>query len=174
MDSYDRIIDKILELEGGFVDHPNDRGGPTNYGITQRTLSDWRGHPVSVEDVRELTEDEARMIYLARYIIEPGFHAIVDPGLRALVIDCGVNHGPDRASRWLQRAAFVNADGIVGPITLHAVNTSEPCVLYHRVLATRASFYGQIIDNDSSQGDFAAGWMNRLAEWIRLGGHLCR
>ena len=58
--SLDAMIDRLLEREGGFVNHPADRGGATNWGVTQGTLAAWRGYPVSVADVHALTRDEAR------------------------------------------------------------------------------------------------------------------
>jgi lysozyme family protein len=33
----DQIIEGILGKEGGYVDHPSDKGGPTRWGITQTT-----------------------------------------------------------------------------------------------------------------------------------------
>jgi|GEM_PF-4548155 len=48
------LIDRLIDREGGFVDHPADRGGPTKYGITLRTLSKWRGYPCSREDVEAM------------------------------------------------------------------------------------------------------------------------
>jgi len=161
------IIDQIIRREGGFVNHPADRGGPTKYGITQATLSRWRrGEPVSPSDVEALTEDEARRIYRTLYITRPGFHMIEHAPLRALVVDCGVHHGVRRAAEWLQEAAGAPVDGIVGPVTLKAVNGGDGHKLYRKVLATRAGFYGWIIARDHAQAVFAKGWMKRLAEFI--------
>jgi len=161
-----QLIDDILRREGGFVDHEDDRGGATNYGITQDTLARRRGHPVSVEDVRNLTRSEAIEIYAALYVLEPNFDKIKHDDLAALVVDCGVNHGTARAARWLQAAANVTVDGIVGPVTLAAVNSQDGKALYRAVLAERCRFYGQLITRDTSQAAFAAGWANRVAEFI--------
>ena len=161
-----QILDDIIRREGGFVDHPADRGGPTKYGITQRTLSEWLKREATREDVESLTEPAARSIYFDLYLREPRFNQIEDERLRALVVDSGVNHGVRRAAKWLQRAAGVADDGIVGPRTLAAVNGSDSAALYRKVLAQRAIFYGKIITNDPSQAVFAHGWMRRLAEFI--------
>lgn len=160
------LIDDILRREGGFVDHPDDRGGATNFGITQDTLAQWRGRPVSVDEVRTLTPDEAAEIYAARYVLNPRFDGIEHDDLAALVVDCGVNHGPARAARWLQSAAGVAVDGMVGPVTLGAVNQQDGATLYRAVLAERCRFYGRLITRDPSQAVFAAGWANRVAEFI--------
>lgn len=160
------IINEILRREGGFVDHPADRGGPTNYGITMATLSQWRGRQVTTDEVRNLTESEARRIYLQEYLIRPGFNRLTNPKLQALVVDCGVNHGVSRAAKWLQRALGVTEDGVLGPVTLTAAQEASARLIYARVLATRARFYGRIITDDPQQAAFAAGWAHRLAEFI--------
>ena len=166
MPGTETIIDGILRREGGWVDHPADRGGPTKYGITLRTLSRWRGSRAVAEDVRSLTRGQARRIYRHLYIEKPGFDRIEDPRLRALAVDCAVHHGVSRAARWLQRAAGVKRDGRCGPLTLGAVNAAPASPLRMRILASRARSFGRIITGDPSQAAFAAGWMTRLAKFI--------
>lgn len=163
---YQRMLDRIIAREGGFVNHPADRGGPTNYGITQRTLSEARGMPTTLADVRNLDESEARAIYTSRYIIEPGYAGIADDDLLDLVVDCAVNHGPARATMWLQQAAGVRDDGVLGPVTRAAVDAAYAAHLYRAVLAARCTFYGRLISRDTSQAVFAAGWAARVAEFI--------
>lgn len=160
------IIEDIIRREGGYVDHPNDRGGPTNWGVTQATLSDWRGRPVTAEDVKRLTEAEAREIYRERYLTLPKLHLVNDAKVRALAVDCAVNHGPAQAVKLLQLAARVFPDGILGLKTEEAVNRMTPSALYARLCASRVRYYGQIIAKDPSQAVFAAGWANRIAEFI--------
>lgn len=165
----ERIIADILAREGGFVHHPDDKGGATNHGVTQAALAEWRMHPVTVEDVRALTEAEAGRIYRDRYIRKPGFHHIEDDNLRALAIDCAVHHGPAGAVRLLQRAlGFLvgQQDGIFGPVTHAAVEAADAKRLYLRLCAERARKFGRIITDDRRQAAFAAGWMNRLASFI--------
>jgi lysozyme family protein len=161
-----QIIDDLLVREGGFVDHPDDKGGPTNFGITQATLAEWRSRPVTVDDVRNLTVGEAREIYGQLYIMGPGFLAIIDSQVRGLAVDCAVNHGPKRAVQLLQEAARVFTDGVLGPATEAAINRMTPSVLYRRMCAARVRLYGTIITKDPSQAVFAAGWANRVATFI--------
>lgn len=165
------IINAILRREGGYVDHPADKGGPTNHGITLGTLSDWRGRPATAEDVRALTHEQAAIIYRQRYLYDPGLDEVHDDNLQALLVDCAVNHGPGRAVKFLQQAlGNVQVDGDLGPRTRTAMNNALNTVggdcLYSAVLAQRARFYGRIITNNPSQAVFAAGWMARLAEFI--------
>lgn len=161
----DRLIDHILKLEGGYVDHPNDRGGPTNYGITLKTLKEVRGSHVTAEDVKALTEDDARRIYLDRYYHRPGFEELGNkPTLEAVLLDSAVQHGPKQAVKFLQRALGVTEDGVLGPETLDAADRFSPgdSVLAARVLGRRLAFYARVLE-DESQRPFASGWMNRLS-----------
>ena len=157
------IIDGILASEGGYVDHPNDRGGPTNLGITLPTLRDWRKAPVDAADLKAMTEAEARLIYRKRYVEAPGFDALPDP-LRWVVVDWGVLSGPPRAARGLQRAVGVKDDGVIGAVTLAAVAALTPKEAAVRLCAEQARQIGRLITDDRSQAAFAAGWMNRLAD----------
>jgi lysozyme family protein len=65
MNAIDTILDEIIRREGGYVNHPADRGGPTKYGITAQTLGRWRklDRPATATEVKALTETEARAIY---------------------------------------------------------------------------------------------------------------
>jgi lysozyme family protein len=160
------LLDDLIEREGGYVDHPADTAGATKYGITQQTLEQWRGHFVSTNDLRALTVDEARQIYLARYLKDPGLDRIQDERLQELVFDAGVNHGPKRAVRWLQEVVGVTADGIMGPKTAAAVNGADPGVVYRKFLARRIVFYGEIVNRNRSQAAFIEGWLRRMAPFV--------
>jgi len=162
----DHVLDRILSFEGGYVDNVNDRGGPTNFGITLATLQNCRGVPVTATDVQNMSAKEARDIYKKMYITNPGFYEINDPDLAELVIDAGVNHGLRGATKWLQTAAGVTVDGIWGSVTKAAVNAADPRSLRAKVTAYRAQAYGNLISADHNQAQFAAGWMNRLAYYI--------
>ena len=133
----DQIIDDLIEREGGYVHDPADRGGPTKHGITQRALRAWRGHAVTADDVRHLTEEEARAIYHRRYVSEPGFTTLPDP-LRAQVVDDGVMSGPRQAVRDLQRAiGCVQVDGVLGPKTRRALARQGHRVVHARLIQER-------------------------------------
>lgn len=111
------ILDELLVREGGWRDaQPRDNAPPdppTNMGITLPTLQAYyRKHlgiplstPVTIEDLKKLTPVLARAIYTQMFIADPGFTAENVPyaPLRVQLIDFGVNSGPERAIRWLQR-----------------------------------------------------------------------
>lgn len=162
------IISAILLREGGFVDHPLDKGGATKYGVTHETLESYRGHDVTVEDVKALTQNEARMIYRQKFILEPGLFVIKNDTLRALLVDMAVNHGPRNAVKLLQRALGVSDDGMVGEKTVAALGAMDAPSAYRKACAARVRFYGRIITNDPKQAVFAADWMDRVADFVEL------
>lgn len=120
----------IAQYEGGYVDHPADPGGATNFGITRATLARWRGRPVSKADVKALSFDEAREIFRKWYWAP--LHCGRMPGPLALAVyNVSVHAGPKTAAKYLQTAlnrggAALEIDGVVGELTRNAVATCDP------------------------------------------------
>jgi len=163
------IISKILNREGSkYTNHPSDRGGPTKYGITLATLRAWRPHAVVTPiSVQELSEEEARDIYLHNYILNPGYDKLANPELTEQLVDAGVQHGVTEAIRILQRALRVPADGVLGSATIAAHDRQRDKAVI-RFLASRMRYYGMILNPSlnkraESQWCFSAGWFNRVA-----------
>jgi len=98
----DRLLDELIEREGGFVDHPDDRGGATRYGVTEAVA---RAHGYRGA-MRYLPRDEALSIYRRIYWLRPRFDAVAGRSGRiaAELFDTGVNMGPAVAATFLQRA----------------------------------------------------------------------
>lgn len=162
-------IDVILQHEGGFVNHKADRGGPTNLGITQATLSKWLGRKASIEEVRNLTREEAREIYETNYLTGPRIHLLPE-SIRTQVLDMSVNHGPKNAIRMLQRvlnaAGFgpVDVDGVLGPQSRNAAERAAArmgSVLPNALVEERVRFFEAIVARDASQKVFLKGWVSR-------------
>lgn len=161
--TFDDIIPRILEREGGYVDHPADRGGATNYGITQRVYREWKGNPSA--DVKGMTKAEAKDIYHA-YYWNPCKAEWLPNSIRDIHFDAAVNHGVARAAKLLQTAAAVTVDGAIGKNTINAANALNPELLKLRYAVARYKFYGEIVQRDRSQTAFIAGWMARMAHFI--------
>lgn len=162
--SEDDLINAILKREGGYVDHPADSGGPTNRGITLPALSLHLGRQATMNELLGMTDDTARAIYRSVYLAP--FTFVKDDSLRALLLDCAVQHGVTRTVTWLQRACHAVADGILGPDTERRVSAWPPRLLAASVLAQRVRFYGRLVTDNPSQAAFAAGWANRVAEFV--------
>jgi type VI secretion system secreted protein VgrG len=167
------MIDRVLEREGGFVDNPFDKGGPTNKGITYETLKSYWGRTPTLEELRELTTETARDIYYDIYVVRPGFNRIVSDSLRELLFDAGVNHGPGNAIKMLQRALNnmgINppllVDGNLGVKTDNAMQGQFTGTMLTKMVAQRLRFYGNIVAKNPQQQRFAAGWFNRVADLL--------
>jgi len=148
----------VLAFEGGYVDHPDDPGGATNLGITRETLARYRGRPVSKAEVRALDADTARAIY-RRFYWEALRCDDLPAGIDLAVFDGGVNQGPGRAARLLQRALNVGVDGIIGPVTLGAARSADPGGLLDEFMALRMRAYGRLARLFRT---FGLGWSRRL------------
>jgi lysozyme family protein len=161
----DQLIDEIMDREGGYVDHKDDRGGATKFGITKQTLTEWRGHPVTVADVKALGIGEARDIYLSQYVVRPGFLSLPDP-LLAHVVDFGVNAGPAQATKTLQRVVGVKDDGVLGPKTRAALASADIADVTRRFWQERIRYYGHLVALRPANATFLDGWLNRcFAMW---------
>lgn len=178
------IIDHILLVEGSqYTNDPNDSGGPTKYGITQRTLSKYRGRQVSPGEVASLTESEARSIYYKLYVVDPGFEpvTIFAPDIAAELVDSGVNLGPGRATEWLQRSlnalnrmgrdyADLKVDGDCGPATVKALKAflavrgdKGKVVLLRALNSLQGAFYIDLAERRQKDETYVFGWfLNRV------------
>lgn len=147
----------ILMSEGGYSNNPNDPGGPTNLGITQRTLSAWLGHPASVADVQCLTQAQVEPIYQADFY--NAAHCQQTPaGVDLMVFDEAVNQGVGRAIRTLQQALGVPADGSFGPVSLAAAQACQATPTIGRIFELRSAFYRSLSDFNI----FGPGWISRI------------
>lgn len=92
MDDYALDIARfIVSVEGGYVNHPDDPGGETKYGISKRAFPE--------VDIPNLTQGQAALLYVKHYV-EPVMQTVSDPRMQALVSDAAVNHGLQRALDW--------------------------------------------------------------------------
>jgi len=165
----DQIIDDLIAREGrAFTDDPTDRGGPTKFGVTLDVLREWR-HDANLDAaaVEALSEDDARAILRQKYLLATGLTRVADEKVQALAVDILVNHGLRGGTLIIQRALGLAGDGVLGPLTLAALNVTTPeNHVFERVLAGRVRFYGRLIERDPSQARFAAGWLDRCADFL--------
>lgn len=151
----------VLKWEGGYSDHKADRGGKTNCGITQATYDDWRiCAGLGRNPVVGISGVEVEQIYRQKYWEAVRGDALPAPVDRVM-LDSAVNVGPRQAIKWLQRAVGVSADGVLGKITLGALNLSDPVHVANAILDQRNDFYEFLVERDPAQAVFLAGWLNR-------------
>ncbi|MEM7768100.1 MAG: glycosyl hydrolase 108 family protein [Pseudomonadota bacterium] len=161
-----RCHDVMRVYEGGFVDHPDDPGGATNQGVTQRTYDTFReklGKPR--DSVRNITEHEVEQIYFEGYWRAGHCHRMPDDASALTLFDACVNHGLRPAMRFIQRGAGLapNAvDGFFGPMTLAAIENTDSDLLVDRALDARWAFYEKIMARNTRLESFRRGWKNRV------------
>jgi lysozyme family protein len=178
--NFENVIDDILRAERGYVDHPDDRGGPTNHGITEATARA-NGYDGPMID---MPVSFAREVYRKRYIVAPAFDkvAIINADIAAELIDTGVNMGPAVAVTFLQRALTalnrngrdypdLVPDGRVGPTTLAALDAflklrgqqSGEIVLLRALEALQGERYLRLAERRPANEAFLYGWLaNRI------------
>ena len=176
----DHLLDQLVEREGGFVDHPADRGGATRYGVTEAVA---RAHGYRGA-MRALPRDEALAIYRRLYWLRPRFDQVAtrSPRVAAELFDTGVNMGPAVAATFLQRAltalnrngkdfADLVPDGRVGPRTLEALDAflavrgrrGGETVLLRALEALQGERYLLLAERRPANEAFLYGWLaNRI------------
>lgn len=151
----------VLEREGGYVNDPDDRGGETNFGITDATADAHFGRNVNV---RDLTPVQVASVY--RAIWDRGRCEDLPGPLRLVHFDACVNHGVTTAAVLLQRTVGVAADALVGPVTLRATHdfcrdVSGAAGTVAHYLELRRLRYKHLA-RTPSQAKFLSGWLDRL------------
>lgn len=156
--NFDTAFHKLLGHEGGYVNHPNDPGGETNWGVT---IAVARQHGYT-GPMKDLPVETAKDIYKKMY-----WDAVkaeeLPPVLRYATFDAAVNSGVAQAVRWLQRAAGVTTDGLLGPKTLEAIHSMSPESLMSRMIGHRLEFMAGL----SNWPAFGRGWSRRIASLLR-------
>lgn len=164
--SFDSSFSKILMTEGFYVDHPLDRGGPTNMGITINTLSDFLGHEATVEDVKNLNVETVRKIYKTNYWDRLKLSNIINSKFADILFDQAVNRGTRRVAEQIQKLVGVKVDGIIGPITLIAINSMDSKKVLIEFLKSTQDAYVSIVTHNPSQLAFLSGWIKRTHRFL--------
>jgi lysozyme family protein len=175
----DQLIEEVIGREGGYSNHPADRGGATRWGVTEKVA---RAHGYR-GDMRSFPRDEAVAIYRRIYWIRPGFDRVAEhaPRIAAELFDTGVNMGPGIASGFLQRALNalnrgasdypdIAADRKIGPATIGALRgflqrrgERGEIVLLKAIEALQGERYMRLAEQRPGNEAFLYGWLaNRL------------
>lgn len=180
----DQLIDDAIGREGGYVNNPKDKGGPTRWGTTEQVARAF-GY---TGDMRVFPRETAVAIYRKRYLIEPGFDKILDmsAAIGELLFDTGINMGQAIAGQFLQRALNLfnrgaslypdlKVDGACGPMTRQSLasyqqrrgTTGEGLqVLLWTIHAFRTGRYEEISLARPANEEFSYGW---VARQVRMG-----
>lgn len=164
MSAFDRALAQTLGFEGGWANAPGDRGGHTNYGVTQRAYDAWRITTGQAKrGVEYITEDEVRALYLADYWMPCRCEDLPEP-LALAVFDMAVNSGVMNAKHTLQSALGVKVDGILGVVTIATAAATDARSAVLRFLRKRAGYIQDVIIAHPSDVAFLEGWVVRLID----------
>jgi lysozyme family protein len=176
-----QVIDELVGREGGYTNHPADRGGPTRWGVTEQVARayGYRG------DMRALPRETAEDIYRKRFWFGPKFDQVAKryPRVAEELLDTGVNMGQTIAAGFLQRALNllnreasdypdIGVDGNIGPMTLHALDAFKAkrgaegeAVLLKALDGFQVSRYADITEARPKNEAFFYGWIaNRIGQ----------
>ena len=152
-DLFNKCIRVILKNEGGYVNHPSDPGGETNFGIAKRFFPD--------EDIKNLTVERAKELYYLRYWKPMNLEGIISEEIVLHIFDFGINAGRGRAIKKAQKLCGIAADGICGPITIKSIN-NYPYSFLEAYKEARREYYIRLAEMKPQLKVFLKGWLNRV------------
>ena len=156
------LMPKILQWEGGFVDDPLDAGGATNKGVTLTTFRQFYGRDATVEQLKNITDKQWLHIFRSGYWDKWKAGHIANQSIADIVVDWAWCSGVKTSIREVQRLLGVSDDGIVGKITLDAVNSANQQELFTGIKIERIAFVEDIVKRKPNQIKFLRGWKNRI------------
>lgn len=180
MASFDKAFEVALGHEGGFTDDPRDDG---NWTGGKRGVGECRGTKFGISaktyphlDIKNLTVDDAKAIYLVEWWNLNCYGEIVDQKIATKVFDLAINMGgpnpqpgrPDasRANTILQFATWmlrknIVVDGSVGPKTIAAVNAVNPVPLLQGMRDGAEKYYRDLVARRPEKHVYLNNWVAR-------------
>lgn len=157
-----KVVPHIQFWEGGFVNNIYDRGGATMRGVTLRTFQQFYGSHQTVDTLKQITTEQWLHIFKVGYWDKCSADNIDNQSIANAIVDWAYNSGPTNAIKAVQRIVGQKADGIVGPLTLAAINAEDPRKLFIAIHNARIRFVQAIVERDPTQKIFLNGWLNRI------------
>lgn len=155
--NFNTALKYVLVDEGGNDDDPDDHGGRTSRGITQKEYNSWCSlNNKSSKDVWKATQSDIETIYHDQYW-DP-YCDDLPPGVDYLFFDTSVNAGRSQAVRSFQKALGINADGMMGQVTRAAIINADPKQLINDVSEVRRNFYRHLRQFPK----YGNGWLHRV------------
>jgi lysozyme family protein len=151
----DAIIDDVIKREGAKdTNNPNDPGGRTKYGISERWNPEmWKTGPPTLQ--------QARDHYRTVYIVNVGFDKIQPAYLQEQLVDFGVLSGPQTAIMHLQKIIGLSQDGVLGPLTLANISNRDPLRLNNKLVDDRVLMLARITQRNPKELEDLFGWLTR-------------
>ncbi|RYF48172.1 MAG: hypothetical protein EOO38_10690, partial [Cytophagaceae bacterium] len=158
----------VLANEGSTVtDDPQDHGGLTRYGVTQATLSAYLNRAAVPAEVHALTPGIAAQVYKKLYWTPIKAELIEDQAVATVLLDLSVLCGPSAAVKMLQAVLAIKIDGVVGPITLAAINKANKQTILQGLSLKACGYFSAIVVRDPTQVKFLPGWQIRAHKILK-------
>jgi lysozyme family protein len=155
---FEDALNRLLQHEGGYVDHPSDPGGETNFGITVAVAREY-GYTGPMRDIPiDTVAGIYRQLYWNRVRADD-----LPAALRYPLFDAAVNSGVDQAVSWLQRALGVPVDGVIGRQTIDAALAADPAAVAARLCGLRLAMLSRLRHFEQ----FGRGWVRRVAAILK-------
>lgn len=160
----------VEKFEGGWSNHPLDRGGETIFGIARKHHPDWPGWSLvdsGKYDIHTLKR-MAESLYRREFWHPLQGELIKSQRLANILYQAAVNCGVPRVVKWLQDSLNmfvepnIKTDGRVGNYTLQAIYEAPDNELCEAVLDRQREHYYVIVAKDETQRVFLKGWLNRI------------
>lgn len=157
-----------LKNEGGYVDHPLDKGGPTKKGITIRTLSKYLGRKATRDDVKNLNYETIKIIYKKYYWDVLNLDHVLDQGIATALFDMGVLCGTGTASRLCQDVLGITQSKKMDLQTFDALNETTDETFIPAFADRNIRRFEEIVAKNPDQRVFLKGWKNRANRLLSL------
>ena len=161
-----KLAPHILKFEGGFINDPDDLGGATNKGVCYKTYKLYRQRKKlsvpTIEDLKNITNEEFTDILKSMYWDACRADKIESQSVANAIVDWAWHSGTITAVKEVQKSLGVESDGIVGNITLSAINSQSPLPLFGKIQQARIDYIERICNSRPANNKFKNGWFNRI------------
>lgn len=167
MADFNKYFPTLIKWEGTSFDIvPGDAGGATKYGVI---LSEWKSKgwdkdgdkDIDVEDLKLITMNDASIIAKTHYWDKLKADNIKNQSVAEFLVDFAYNCGVGTAAKKVQEIIGVQADGVIGNISLNAINNANQQDLFDKLKAKRRNYYLAIVARKPLQVKFLKGWLRR-------------
>lgn len=157
-----------LKNEGGYTDHPMDKGGPTNKGITIKRLSEYLGRKATKDEVKNLDYETIKLIYEKYYWDAMNLDKVLDQSIATALFDMGVLCGTGTSARLCQEVLSVTQTKKMDAKTLDAINGTTDEEFIPEFAKKNSLRFEEIVNRDPTQEVFLNGWKNRARRLLSL------
>lgn len=148
--------------EGGYVNNPNDKGGPTNMGITLAEFQSYYGADKTVDDLKAITDEQWLPIVKKEYWDCMQADLITDQQVAVAIVDFGFNSGQGTAVMKVQAILGISpTTGFLGNITLNKINIAEASVLCNAICDSRDAYDTNYAEKVPAEAQFLPDWLRR-------------